>query len=67
MASGGGKETSSEAWVRRPRNRCKNPKEWRAIKNFYEIVERNAEELHTDLQDMGKNWREGEKFNQIST
>lgn len=66
MASGGGEETSSEAWVRRPRNRCKNLKERKAIRNYYEIVKRNSEELQTDLQDMGKNWKEEEKFNQIS-
>ena len=34
MASGGGEETSSEAWVRRPRNQCENPKERKAIINL---------------------------------
>ena len=56
--------TSSEAWVRRPRNRCKNLKERKAIRNYYD---RKAEEIQTELQEMRKKWEEEDKFNQIST
>ena len=63
MASGGGTETSSEAWVRRPRNRCKNLKERKAIRNYYD---RKAEEIQTELQEMRKKWEEEDKFNHIS-
>ena len=55
--------TSSEAWVRRPRNRCKNLKERKAIRNYYD---RKAEEIQTELQEMRKKWEEEDKFNQIS-